>query len=235
MQASAAGDEQKHRETARGERTLRKIHGCGPGRVRGNRRFFQARLSGITQRAGSALGTFYTYFDSKEAVFQALVRDMSVQVRDHVAPAFKEDAIRCNRRRAAGPRSPFSVSSREHRAMYRIVDEAESSSRPAPILANIMKRRRLVLRRDWLPLETKGEIAGDLTDEAGWKSSPGRRWNCERIPGTSIFGLTSSGDSRVDPGREPASSQGYLCMNEGGDDAAGGSATPIAISQSAMD
>ena len=54
----------------------------------GEHGFAESSIVAITQRAGVALGTFYTYFDSKEAVFQALVNDMSAQVRDHVAPAF---------------------------------------------------------------------------------------------------------------------------------------------------
>ena len=47
------------------------------------------RPSGFTlpsRRAGTALGSFYTYFDSKEEIFQALVRYMSEQLRDHVTP-----------------------------------------------------------------------------------------------------------------------------------------------------
>ena len=72
--------------TARGERTLRKILDAARDEF-GERGFSESSIVGITQRAGVALGTFYTYFDSKEAVFQALVRDMSAQVRDHVAPA----------------------------------------------------------------------------------------------------------------------------------------------------
>src|SRR3982751_1532252 len=74
--------------TPRGERTLRKILDAARQEF-GERGFSDSSIVGITQRAGVALGTFYTYFDSKEAVFQALVKDMSAQVRDHVAPAFK--------------------------------------------------------------------------------------------------------------------------------------------------
>ena len=43
----------------------------------GERGFHEASISAITRRAGVALGSFYTYFDSKDAVFRALVRDMS--------------------------------------------------------------------------------------------------------------------------------------------------------------
>jgi len=89
----------------------------------GERGFSDSSIVGITQRAGVALGTFYTYFDSKEAVFQALVRDMSAQVRDHVAPAFKDatDAIDGERRALES----FLRFARKHRDVYRIIDEAE--------------------------------------------------------------------------------------------------------------
>src|SRR5690242_21844752 len=74
--------------TARGERTMRKILDAARDEF-GERGFSESSIVGITQRAGVALGTFYTYFDSKEVLFQALVRDMSEQVRDHVAPVLK--------------------------------------------------------------------------------------------------------------------------------------------------
>src|SRR3982751_14314 len=86
-QISPASDGKAPR-TARGERTLRKILDAAQEEF-GERGFADSSIVGITQRAGVALGTFYTYFESKEAVFQGLVRDMSAQVRDHVAPAFK--------------------------------------------------------------------------------------------------------------------------------------------------
>ena len=108
--------------TARGERTLRKI--LDAARVEfGERGFSDSSIVAITQRAGVALGTFYTYFDSKEAVFQALVRDMSAQVRDRVAPAFREatDAIDGERRALES----FLEFARTHRHVYRIIDEAE--------------------------------------------------------------------------------------------------------------
>src|SRR5215217_4875030 len=77
--------------TPRGERTLRKILDAAREEF-GERGFSDSSIVGITQRAGVALGTFYTYFDSKEVLFQALVRDMSEQVRDTAAPAFSESA-----------------------------------------------------------------------------------------------------------------------------------------------
>ena len=108
--------------TARGERTLRKI--LDAARVEfGERGFAESSIVGITQRAGVALGTFYTYFDSKEAVFGEVVRDMSAQVRDKVAPAFKDsaDAIDAEGRALES----FLWFAREHRDVYRLIDEAE--------------------------------------------------------------------------------------------------------------
>src|SRR6476469_5231087 len=85
--SALAASDGKAPRTARGERTLRKILD-GAREEFGERGFSESSIVGITQRAGVALGTFYTYFDSKEALFQALVRDMSAQVRDNVGPAF---------------------------------------------------------------------------------------------------------------------------------------------------
>ena len=108
--------------TARGERTLRKILDAAREEF-GERGFSDSSIVGITQRAGVALGTFYTYFDSKEALFQALVRDMSAQVRDNVGPALSgaSDALDGERRALEA----FLRFARDHRDIYRIVDEAE--------------------------------------------------------------------------------------------------------------
>jgi AcrR family transcriptional regulator len=121
LAVSAASDGKAPR-TARGERTLRKILDAARDEF-GERGFAESSIVGITQRAGVALGTFYTYFDSKESVFQALVSDMSAQVRDHVAPAFKDatDALDGERRALES----FLQFARKHRDVYRIIDEAE--------------------------------------------------------------------------------------------------------------
>jgi AcrR family transcriptional regulator len=121
LQTSAASAGKAPR-TARGERTLRKILDAARGEF-GDRGFADSSIVGITQRAGVALGTFYTYFDSKEALFQALVSDMSAQVRDHVAPVLKESADAIDGEARA--LESFLRFAREHRDVYRIIDEAE--------------------------------------------------------------------------------------------------------------
>lgn len=120
-QAIAASNGKEPR-TARGERTLRKILDAAREEF-GERGFGDSSIVGITQRAGVALGTFYTYFDSKEEVFRALVRDMSAQVRDHVAPVLKGARGLLDGERLA--LRAFLDFAREHRDVYRIIDEAE--------------------------------------------------------------------------------------------------------------
>ena len=89
----------------------------------GTRGFSDSSIVGITRRARVALGTFYTYFDSKEAVFQALVRDMSARVRDHVAPSLEGATDQLDaERRALAAYLDFVVG---HKEVYRIIDEAE--------------------------------------------------------------------------------------------------------------
>ena len=120
--ASSAASKGKAPRTARGERTLRKILDAALDEF-GDKGFSDASIVGITRRARVALGTFYTYFDSKEAVFQALVRDMSTQVRDTVAPALQDatDALDGEGRALTS----FLEFVRSHRQVYRIIDEAE--------------------------------------------------------------------------------------------------------------
>jgi len=108
--------------TARGEKTLRKILDAALLEF-GQRGFHDSSIVGITRRAKVALGTFYTYFDSKEAVFAALVRDMSRQVRDHVAPDIEGSIDEIDReRRALASYLRFVF---DHKEVYRIIDEAE--------------------------------------------------------------------------------------------------------------
>jgi AcrR family transcriptional regulator len=146
--------------TARGERTLRKILDAARDEF-GERGFSDSSIVGITQRAGVALGTFYTYFDSKEALFQALVHDMSTQVREIVAPVFKEAAGFFDGEQQA--LEVFLKFARKHRAVYRIIDEAEfvqpEAFREHYETAATRIAARFAAARD------KGEISRDLTDE----------------------------------------------------------------------
>jgi AcrR family transcriptional regulator len=159
VQISPASDGKAPR-TARGERTLRRILDAAREEF-GERGFSDSSIVAITQRAGVALGTFYTYFDSKEDVFRALVKDMSAQVRDHVAPAFKDasDAIDGERRALES----FLLFARKHRDVYRIIDEAEFVEPDAYREHYDTTATRIAARLK--TARKAGEIAKDFTDK----------------------------------------------------------------------
>ena len=118
--SAAASD--KVPKTARGRRTLRLLLDAAAEEF-GERGFHEASISHITQRAGIAIGSFYTYFDSKEAIFTALVRDVSGQVRDYVAPRIVAQTNQIEAERAG--QQAFLEFARQHKEIYRIIDEAE--------------------------------------------------------------------------------------------------------------
>ena len=108
--------------TARGEATLRRLLDAAAKEF-GERGFHDASISGITRRAGTALGSFYTYFDSKDAIFSALVRDMSQSVAKAAAAAMSSGATGIDREREV--LTAFLIFARDHKEIYRIIDEAE--------------------------------------------------------------------------------------------------------------
>lgn len=114
--------EGKAPRTARGQKTLRKILDAALGEF-GEKGFGESSIVGITSRAKVALGTFYTYFDSKEAVFAALVGDMSGRVREHVAPALGAATDGLDGERLA--LEAYLGFVKDHKEVYRIIDEAE--------------------------------------------------------------------------------------------------------------
>jgi len=158
--AGAGAANSKVPRTARGERTLRKILD-GARAEFGERGFSESSIVGITQRAGVALGTFYTYFDSKEALFQALVRDMSAQVAETVAPAFEGSPNALDAARDG--LELFLRFAREHRDIYRIIDEAEFVDPSAYREHYETTATRIAAR--FVAAREKGEIARDLSDD----------------------------------------------------------------------
>ena len=112
----------KEPRTERGRRTLRAILDAAAAEF-GERGFHDTGITQITQRAGVALGTFYTYFDSKEEVFRALVRDLSAQVRERVGPQLARSDRYFEAERIG--RQAFFEFVTEHKEIYRIIDEAE--------------------------------------------------------------------------------------------------------------
>ena len=112
----------KEPRTARGRETLRKLLDAAAKEF-GEIGFHAASISGITRRAGTALGSFYTYFDSKEAIFSALVRDMSDRVAREAAAVVSPDETGIERERTV--LAAFLEFARDNKEIYRIIDEAE--------------------------------------------------------------------------------------------------------------
>lgn len=112
----------KEPRTARGRATMRKLLDAAAKEF-GDRGFYEASISDITRRAGTALGSFYTYFDSKEAIFSALVQDMSQAVARTAAAAMSPDSGGVDREREV--LIAFLDFARRNKAIYRIIDEAE--------------------------------------------------------------------------------------------------------------
>jgi AcrR family transcriptional regulator len=146
--------------TPRGERTLRKILDAAREEF-GQRGYSDTSIVGITQSAGVALGTFYTYFDSKEELFQALVRDMSAQVRDNVGPALGEATDRLDGERRA--LESFLKFAHDHRDIYRIIDEAEFVE-PKVYREHYETTATRIAAR-FKAGRDNGELAADLSDD----------------------------------------------------------------------
>lgn len=143
----------KSPRTERGRRTLRKLLDAAALEF-GEKGFHDASITGITARAGTALGSFYTYFDSKDEIFRALVRDLSDRVRTTAASALAGPMAPLETERAA--LSAFLRFAREHKEIYRIIDEAEFVD-PASYRAHYESTARRILER-----LNRGIAAGDL-------------------------------------------------------------------------
>ncbi|WP_246156439.1 TetR/AcrR family transcriptional regulator [Sphingorhabdus profundilacus] len=114
--------------TERGRKTLRHLLDAAAAEF-GEKGFHESSVVSITQRAGVALGSFYTYFDSKDSLFQALVRDMSAQVRNTVGPIIAAESDRLDGERKG--LAEFLRFVRRHKELYRIIDEAEFVDPPS--------------------------------------------------------------------------------------------------------
>ncbi len=158
-----SGAAQRIPRTERGRRTQRALLDAAAAEF-GERGFHESSIVSITRRAGLSLGSFYTYFESKEALFRALVGDMSGRVRDHVAPALKgpDDAIAAE---GAALRA-FLGFAREHKEIYRIIDEAEFVA-PEAWRAHYETTALRILDR-LRAAHLRGEIAHEPDEAQAW-------------------------------------------------------------------
>jgi AcrR family transcriptional regulator len=161
--ATAAGIGDKTPRTERGRKTLRRVLEAAALEF-GERGYHEAAITGITQRAGVALGTFYTYFESKEEVFRALVRDMSQATRQHIAEAVRGAPDRLTAERLG--LEAFIAFVRQHRELYRIIEEAQF------VAHDVYREHYLTFAdgysRNLAAARARGEIAGGPDEPRAW-------------------------------------------------------------------
>jgi AcrR family transcriptional regulator len=160
-QAEVPGD--KEPRTERGRKTLRRLLEAAAVEF-GERGFHEAAITGITARAGVALGTFYTYFESKEEVFRALVRDMSRATRAHVAEAVKDAPDRLAAERTG--LAAFIAFVRRHPELYRIIEESQF------VAPDVYREHYLTFadayRRNLAGARARGEIEEGPDEPRAW-------------------------------------------------------------------
>jgi AcrR family transcriptional regulator len=109
-------------KTARGKKTRDKLLQAAEIEF-GDKGFHAAAISGITYRAGVALGTFYTYYQSKEEIFHDLVTYMSHRTRRWIAERVAGAPDRMAAERLGI--EAYIEFARQHKGIYRIITEAE--------------------------------------------------------------------------------------------------------------
>ncbi len=82
-----------------------------------------ASIVKITEAAGVSQGTFYLYFESKQELFEELVRELNRQVRQAMSVGADQGTTRAERERG-GFRGFFEFTA-EHPALYRVIRQAE--------------------------------------------------------------------------------------------------------------
>ncbi len=109
-------------KTARGRKTWHKLLDAAE-REFGERGFHDAAINRITEAAGVAMGTFYVHFESKEVIFRALIAHMGHLTRRWIAERIADAPDRISAERKG--LEAFIEFVREHRDLYRIVNEAQ--------------------------------------------------------------------------------------------------------------
>jgi AcrR family transcriptional regulator len=109
--------------------------------------FFDARVADIAEAAGVSQGTFYTYFESKEAVFQEVATDVADQMIEALRPS--------------GPR-PADLYAQVHQAMARFVAAYRVQARLIVVIAQLgqstpeVARLRLAMRSAFVDRTARG-------------------------------------------------------------------------------
>ncbi len=149
--------------------------------------FHSASIVKITEAAGVAQGTFYLYFESKQAVFEEVLLDLNHRVRQAMAEGARDATSREQAER--GGFAGFFRFTAEHPALYRVIRQAEFV---APAL---LERHYATIAAGYVDglrqAMAKGEIAPADPEVVAWALMSvgemiGMRWvlwpKAERIP-----------------------------------------------------
>lgn len=132
--------------TERGRRTRDRLLEAARA-VFEERGFLETRVSDIAERANVATGTFYTYFDSKDAIFVALVDAFiaALYEQSHVGEVAGPDP----RQRIHTSNARFVEAFRRHGNLYGVIVQAASFN-------DEVRRRRLASRSVFIERATRG-------------------------------------------------------------------------------
>ena len=108
--------------SARGLRTRQKLLDAAE-QVFAELGWHDASIVKITEAAGVSQGTFYLYFESKQELFEELVRDLNRRVRQAMSAGAGAGTTRAERERG-GFRGFFEFTAK-HPALYRVIRQAE--------------------------------------------------------------------------------------------------------------
>ena len=126
--------------------------------------FIETRVSDIVREARVSHGTFYTYFDTKDEVFRALVKDLSSRVGQEAREAMAEADGALEAERVA--LESFLRFARENKEIYRIIDESEFVD-PESFRRHYETTAERILARLHRGAAS-GELRGDLTEAHAW-------------------------------------------------------------------
>ncbi|HVL89919.1 MAG TPA: TetR/AcrR family transcriptional regulator [Actinomycetota bacterium] len=121
VQKPAAAAEPARRLT-KGERTRARLVAAAE-QVFEQGSYDEASIVEITRQAGVSQGTFYLYFPSKLEIFREVVRDLSHQLRSHIAQTVEGAATRAEVERQGF--EAFFAFVQQHPGLYRIIRQAE--------------------------------------------------------------------------------------------------------------
>lgn len=140
--------------TLRGQQT-RAVLLTAAEEIFARRGLHRASVAQLAQRAGVATGTFYVHFESKEALFLALVEDLGARLEQHVREhTAKPRAQTLDSRQVLEAFLDFVV---RHPHLYRLVRQSEELD--ADVYRDFYRR----LSTAWQQVLTDGMRAGEVT------------------------------------------------------------------------